>query len=404
MDSIEINNEALDTLLRFVFTSTAVKNDHCPPFPNNLKFIFKSEDIDMFKKEIYSKLYRKSDDCCYIQDALIYVEDIEPRLDILKRNLVDYLNNKDDNIYYIYIDDTSRFANLLYKLTKTLYNEDSYHFKIGKVLDWVWLRMSPSEFDNIYNFLERQIAFAENKSFPYDNWHEKYLCSFKEFDIYYTCLWNHTCYETNKNMSLTLCINGSCFLKLPQIHFQVLDEGSKKICYIYAIQNEKDIYISKDVAEEFNKKESSTETLRATKKELRNKYVNYRFILALKFFVELLRQNGIYDIRVPLLQMFNYDFHISCSNFYKPYIERFEKRIQQGEITPDYEIYVDTKKFYDSYAGKEDLISKNKTERLIGTFMTLEEKFGDIAILSEPFIQGENLLVKVLKPSNNKRH
>ena len=60
------------------------------------------------------------------------------------------------------------------------------------------------------------------------------------------------------------------------------------------------------------------------------------------------------------------------------------------------------KEKYDKVADKQDVISKNKTERLIGTFMTLEEKFGGINILSEPFIQDENLIVKVLNSSPKK--
>lgn len=48
------------------------------------------------------------------------------------------------------------------------------------------------------------------------------------------------------------------------------------------------------------------------------------------------------------------------------------------------------------------IVSKNKTERLIETFMLVEERFRDIEILSEPFIQDENLIVKVLDMPKDK--
>ena len=57
--------------------------------------------------------------------------------------------------------------------------------------------------------------------------------------------------------------------------------------------------------------------------------------------------------------------------------------------------YEHLKKQYKRFYDKEDLVSFNKTERLVYTFMELEEKFKNIEILNEPFRSGEYLLIKI---------
>ena len=46
------------------------------------------------------------------------------------------------------------------------------------------------------------------------------------------------------------------------------------------------------------------------------------------------------------------------------------------------------------------MISKNKTERFIYTFMVLNEVFDNIEICNEPFIQGDELIIKIKKSTN----
>ena len=89
------------------------------------------------------------------------------------------------------------------------------------------------------------------------------------------------------------------FLLLPDIYFEIIEEDGRNVCYISAIQDRKHI------VKWFDEK-SAEEDLSPIKRQLRNKYVNYRFVLALEIFIQVLRENGIYDIKVPLLQLFNY--------------------------------------------------------------------------------------------------
>lgn len=400
---MNIDDEVMNILLAFVFTTSAIRKNEIDVFPRNLKFIFKEEDINLFGKLIKNKVKKNHFRYFGINGYHLYAEDIEKVLVNLKKYLNEYLNYRDDDIQYVYIDDIVKFATLLYELVSALNGKSNYCFGVHSVLSNVWLRMSANDFDNVYKFLERQILFARNMVKTEE---KEYLCFFKGVDVCYKVSYtdvsnvannkvSFALYSENLDVSDELChYRNRPYLVLPEVYFQVLNEGNKKICYIYAIKdNSKERECEwNDYFEKIKDIEISNPLLMDTKKELRNKYVNYRFILALKFFIELLRKNGISDIKVPLLQIFSYDYHISKSIRCKQIIE-YSKKTFPG--------YKNSDKFYSKYADKEDLISKNKTERLVGTFMVLEEKFGDIEILSEPFIQDENLIVKVLEPKKN---
>lgn len=53
---------------------------------------------------------------------------------------------------------------------------------------------------------------------------------------------------------------------------------------------------------------------------------------------------------------------------------------------------------------KEDLISANKTERLVYTFYLLAEKYDDIEIITEPFVESDHLICKIKYAKENKPH
>ncbi len=397
-----LNDNQANILCYFAFATYTIKNPKDYDFPKNLKFVFKQEDIYLLESLIKSKVKKN---LFYYDDEgsayYVYNQDIENVVSILINNLDEYLNHRDENIFYIYVDDIVRFSDVLYRLWK---ESSSY-----SILKYVWLRMSPNEFDNIYKFLERQILFRKNEDFVnsevtyiddcgdfkvyYSYYKKNYICEFMDYKVYYEVHGAGSLYETDKAIEIFLENESDGKLILPKIYFEVLGNENKKTCHIYAIQT--------------SKKASSNEKIENSlidiKRKLRNKYVNYKFILALKFFIEILRKNNIYDIKVPLLQIFNYDFHVSWGENLKEDMSYWEDKIKEGTYNSDNDGWVvQIKEKYDKVADKQDVISKNKTERLIGTFMTLEEKFGGINILSEPFIQDENLIVKVLNSSPKK--
>lgn len=53
------------------------------------------------------------------------------------------------------------------------------------------------------------------------------------------------------------------------------------------------------------------------KERLCNKYVSTDFIIALKIFIDLLKTKSIATFKVPLLQVFNYEFYKRLSDRYQ---------------------------------------------------------------------------------------
>ena len=175
---MNIDDEVMNILLAFVFTTSAIRKNEIDVFPRNLKFIFKEEDINLFEKLIKNKVKKNHFRYFGINGYHLYAEDIEKVLVNLKKYLNEYLNYRDDDIQYVYIDDIVKFATLLYELVSTLNGKSNYCFGVHSVLSNVWLRMSANDFDNVYKFLERQILFAKNESINETN-ERKYLCFFK---------------------------------------------------------------------------------------------------------------------------------------------------------------------------------------------------------------------------------
>ena len=400
---MKMKNKNVDLLLYFIFISVAIKNRDYFEFPKNLKFVFSLEDINLIEYLIKRKVKNNILEINNKKGYFIYNDDIEYVLSVLKRNRDEYLYNKDDNTYYIYIDDIVRFNDLLNELNDSLKDEfgDNYIFSI---LNGIWIRMSAGDFDNVYKFLERQISFNESKYFHVPRYFEKeyneeiYLCDLNNYHVCYRFDSAGAFCESNRKVSIFIQddVENDSFIKirfpLPQIYFEIINEDGKKICYIYAIQATKYTIWPSD--------RKIADSLIDIKKQIR---YNYEYILALEFFIKILRENGIYNIKVPLLQLFDYDYHISRSNVYKQKMAILEKAISEGRLTSDDSGYEQTKEVYDKVVDKQDIISKNKTERLIDFFRIVESRFQDIEILSEPFIQDENLIVKILDSPKGKK-
>lgn len=399
---MKLKNEETNMLCYFIFIGIAIKNRDYDEFPKNLKFVFDIEDINLLEYLIKNKVKNNILEINDKHGFYIYNHDIEYVISVLKRNRDEYLNNKDENMHYIYIEDIIKFNDLLNKLNNSLNEEfgDDYIFSI---LSGIWIRMSAGDFDNVYKFLERQISFNESKCFHAPRYFEKeyhkktYLCDLKNYKVFYNIDSASAWCESNKKISIIIkkdIENNSFFetgFSLPQIYFEIINENGKKTCYIYAIQATK--------YKNYPKDRKIADSLIDIKKQIR---YNYEYILALEFFIQILIKNGIYDIKVPLLQLFNYDYHVSMSNIYKHRMALLEKSVSEGRLTCDDANYEQTKEVYDKVADKQDIISKNKTERLINFFRIVEKKFQDIEILSEPFIQDENLIVKILDSPKEK--
>ncbi len=296
----------------------------------------------------------------------------------LRRVKKEYENKKyKDGDIYINVDDYHKFFYLLNEIVTTYRKLENTPLRRGiSFIRSIWLRMSPSDIIDVNRFLEKQLTFLKNVNILPD--YNKLYKEYEDIPVYLISIFNEDWFETNKNISFYferegemlydgIIIQRNYRYKLPSIHYELIKEDGEAVCYIYGIQS---------IREE--KDEIIKEKIQPLRRELRNKYVSPDFVIALKIFLDYLCDKEIYTIKVPLLQVYNYTYHQFISN-------KLKKEYDQNHDS------------YNKFVDKEDIISKNKTERLVETFMVLSEKYDNIEFLNEPFIEGDYLLINIRK-------
>ena len=354
-----------------------------------VKFVFRKEDIMSFAD--YFDLSNENN---------------KEAISILFSNYNEYTNGDSSNTY-ILIKDYHRFFYLLYQIYKNIDTKKD-NFTPNQILNSIWLRMNVSDFNDVNSFLEKQLNFIYNDDFFKGK--EELMDYFKIYNLVYSTESNFDCFESNRNIKFSLIRNSyddkSKRMEqydFPVIHYSIDSEENNKICYIYGIQN----------IERLRKDASVGIYLVSDKRFLRNKYVSPEFIMSLKLFIELLNENGIDTIKVPLLQVLNYNYHEKLSDNveerfseYKPDQEKYEDMIRDGIQSLEVMDYIAEKKIYDRFYKKEDIISKNKYERLINALIVMQEKYDNIDFINDPFIEGDSLIIKIKsreKVNDNKR-
>ena len=117
----------------------------------------------------------------------------------------------------------------------------------------------------------------------------------------------------------------------------------------------------------------------------------------------MLSNRGITTIKVPCLQVLSYRYHQLLAEETKNNFERrwtdttfdMMRLMNTSEKRRLLEEYFHDKTWYEHLVNKEDFISQNKTENLYNIFYRLEEQFGTITILNDPFIQDEYLNIQI---------
>ena len=229
----------------------------------------------------------------------------------------------------------------------------------------IWLRMGVEDLNNVELFLKKQLEFLKNDKCMYYDY-------YRDNNKSISCVGseNPEFFETNSYARFIVTDENYKKYRLPVVHYAISKENSNPICYIYGIQNS---HIKNESNEDID------EFLRPIKKNLRNKYVSKDFVLALGMFLDMIYEKGIYEVRVPLLQVFNYDYHENLSEIlnlvYNEYEDsdkiRYEEEYNKGSKDNMVIDYMHNKVMHDRFAGKEDIISYNKTERFINTFIVM---------------------------------
>ena len=299
---------------------------------------------------------------------------------------------------YIPVHDSKRFFELLEELLQsyTLKQGHSllYHYNF---LRSIWLRMGVNDINDVEGFLERQIQFIKaEKAFPVSN-------TVKKYDngdaLTYYVEENEDWFETNKNIVFSIRRSSESILKegftydFPAIHFALGKVDGKVTCFIYGVQTFDRLCHDNGIKND----------LQPIRKSLRNKNVSADFIIALSLFLDYMYSQGVTNIEVPTLQVFNYTYHEHLSkNIYDSFsgytesdIEEIKELMECGVFSDKVTDYLHTKKMVGRFVDKEDSISYSKSERFINLFYELMNINPNIELLSEPFGQSENMNLKL---------
>ena len=317
-------------------------------------------------------------------------------------------NQSNPNLPTIVVKNPVKFFELLTDITNAWFDQKNKYWGASspralfiRDIKRLFLRMSPSDLTNIEKFLELQLSFL--KSTTFDEYIKKNVVigEYEGYQLFASKEENSSWCETNDKMSFYLKGENDEFHTLPSVYFATTEENGQTICYIYAIQNERRRHTSKKAQRKLYKLNSGIE----------NPDVNPGSVLVLKTFIDLLHQKGITDIRVPSLQVLSYSYHELLSektkkDFAKNYSpERLEyiNNLLEYERERALEEYEWQKVWYSHIVDKQDFISEAKTEGLFKIFYRVSEQFGNIAILNTPFLEDENLNIKISSPSIRKK-
>ncbi len=317
--------------------------------------------------------------------------------DILKATT---MHNNNPSSITINISNATKFFELLTAITNAWYDlKNKYWGSLStralfiQSIKRIFLRMSPSDINNIEEFLQRELDFIKDNTF------EEYIKKnievgeYEGYKLHTSLEENPSWCETTSKMTFFLKGNNDDFHTLPSIYFGIREEYGKKVCYIYAIQNERFRRIDKKIQRKLYKLNSGIE----------NPDVNPASILVLKTFIDMLKSKGIEDIKVPCLQVLSYRYHEILSektkrDFEKNYSpERLEfiNNLLPYERDRKLEEYEWQKVWYQHVVDKQDFISETKTEGLFKIFRRVSEQFSTIELLNTPFIEDENLNIKI---------
>lgn len=337
-----------------------IKNETETP---RFNIIFKEDAYKLFKYVMDNPFVKKNHYTPNIEQ-----EDIE---------LLKILNNQDYPT--IYVNNHIKFFYLLKEITNNLiilynyFGEEKHERELLiQLLRRIWLRMNINDFNNVELFLENQLNFLKlNKFDCYQK--EKYFTNFLDYKITLKTSINRTFDETTRCMSFSIHDNDNCHL-LPNIYYDIKDDT----CYIYAIQTDS-----------FSKKIDYINKL-IYKLYKGNSQPN--MVLSLKLFLELLKENNISKIKVPILQVLSYPYHEllsqkTKSNFLEKWnderLKWYFKYLNKTELKYKLEQFEREKTWYSHVVGKEDMISKLKTENLINLVYRITKEDDSLTLLTD---------------------
>ena len=333
-----------------------------------LNVLFKEEDLSVFR---YVMKHPFKEDGFSSPD--IKEEDIK---ELLPKN------NQKKDIPIIKVEDATLFFDALTRLTNsyiTFYAKHGIQSSARStgiyILRRIWLRMGKEDFNNVEQFLEKQIEFTES-TFMDEERFKKNIGEFYDYDVYLESAANTILDETCGKVELTIG-SGEEQHELPNIYCSFDKDNT---CYIYAIQDKKNKKTNKKIERLLYKLNAGIE----------NPNIHPNHVYALIKFLEYIKKKGVEKVIVPKQQVLSYSYHKKLGEKEKEEYERNwpKEKVEEMNKYPKYmqeellNKYKWDSKWYSHIVDKADFIEKAKTEGLYNLVDRMKHHIPDIEIIN----------------------
>lgn len=318
-------------------------------------------------------------------------------------------NNSNPELPNIIIHNPVKFFELLTDIINSWHDKKNKHWgSYGhralfiQNIKRLFLRMSPNDMLNIESFLQRELSFIQDKTFDEYIGKNTIIGEYEGYQLKTSLEEAPSWCETTNKMTFFLTNDNNEFHTLPSIYFGITEEYGEQVCYIYAIQNERHRAENKRIQR----------TLYKLNKGIENPDVNPASILVLQTFINMLKEKGITNIKVPCLQVLSYRYHEILSDTTKKDFEKnyspeqleYINNLNSYDRERKLEEYEWQKLWYSHVVDKQDFISYTKTEGLFKIFRRVQDQFSSIELLNTPFIEDENLNIRIsTEPKKQKK-
>ena len=266
------------------------------------------------------------------------------------------LSQEDSDLPTLYVKDSYLFFNLLLDIVnESLLLNYKYGFHtearthcIG-ILNRLWLRMGPSDFNNVELFLKKQLEFLRNDwlDIDYEKACEK-IDDLGENKVLKSPFVSYTWDETFREVSFLFSTPYENYVhELPNVRYGLALENGERVCYIYAVQTDPDSRSDKKIERQLYKICNKNGDLG----------VHPNQVYGLYLFLKELEKIGVTKIKIPVIQVLNYPYHeLMYPN---------TKDVKRGELS------------YSEY------ISYLKTEKLFNLMETMNNFFDDLYLIND---------------------
>lgn len=381
----------------------------------NFLFNFTQEEAIEFIKSQYEE-YLSENNYDLIRNNML------KRLDNLIKSINNARNNKSD-LPVMEINDYKRFFENLRRCHE---NNIKLYFKrrpiatrfseyeMGNLFKQIWLRCTPDDFKHPEEFLEKSAQMLEDKTF--EEYDEEYkIGPVKSFNNNILCVKNdiaRTWDESSREIQFTVYDKNEfgdekcAQYKFPAIRYGIYTKNGEKICLIGSIQNKtKRTMTNIQQNKSFDEKEISFLKKIEKVKYKANKDVpkedteeiEPKNIIALGMFVDLLSKKGITKIQIPGMYVLDYSYHENRDKEIQNIIKRKWPLYAQKEEPDAYKRDLEE---YTKLLGKQDLISKTKTENFVRHFIRLLHHYPKGRIINYPGDVSYTMEIEIPKIKN----